>query len=206
MDRIASLIEQLKSEYSRGASIEELRAHLFRIESALMDLGTNTRPMPEVSAPAISPSISEGTKQNEAISESPKTKNESISESPKTKNEPISELPQKQIRPTELNETIQVSSSLNDALQSNRVELGANIKKESVQDLRKAIGVNDRYLFIQELFGGKEAEYELAIKTLNDFNSISEATNWISNHLKFETAEKLEALSQFNQLLSRRFS
>jgi hypothetical protein len=195
MDRIASLIEQLKSEYQKGASIAELRAHLFRIESALMDLGTNTGQMPEESVPAISPSISEGATKNESISESPKTKNESISESAKT-----------QTRPIELNETIQVSSSLNDALQSNRVELGANIKKESVQDLRKAIGINDRYLFIQELFGGKEAEYELAIKTLNDFNSLAEATNWISAKLQFETAEKLELLNQFNQLLSRRFS
>lgn len=195
MDRIASLIEQLKSEYSRGASIEELRAHLFRIESALMDLGTNPRPLTEESAPAISPSISEGATQYESISESPKTKNEPASESPKT-----------QTRPIELNETIQVSSSLNDALQSNAIELGSNIKKESVQDLRKAIGVNDRYLFIQELFGGKEADYELAIKTLNELNTLKEAKSWVNANLNYGDADKTELLNQFNQLLSRRFS
>ena len=195
MDRIASLIEQLKSEYSRGASIEELRAHLFRIESALMDLGTNPRPLTEESAPAISPSISEGA-----------TKYESISESPKTKNEPASESPKTQTRPIELNETIQVSSSLNDALQSNAIELGSNIKKESVQDLRKAIGVNDRYLFIQELFGGKEADYELAIKTLNELNTLKEAKSWVNVNLNYGDADKTELLNQFNQLLSRRFS
>ena len=195
MDRIASLIEQLKSEYSRGASIEELRSHLFRIESALMDLGTNPRPLTEESAPAISPSISEGATQYESISESPKTKNEPASESPKT-----------QTRPIELNETIQVSSSLNDALQSNAIELGSNIKKESVQDLRKAIGVNDRYLFIQELFGGKEADYELAIKTLNELNTLKEAKSWVNVNLNYGDADKTELLNQFYQLLSRRFS
>lgn len=165
MDRIASLIEQLKSEYERGASLAELRAHLFRIESALMDAGVKE----------IQPT-------------------QSASESPKT------------TRPAELNETIEVSSSLNDKLQSGQTEIGTSIKKEAVQDLRKAIGINDRYLFIQELFGGNEANYELAIKTINEFQSLQQAVDYVKANLNFQDPKKVEILGQFNQLLSRRFS
>ena len=129
--------------------------------------------------------------------------NSAAAEIPIVEPEPVS--PQK-TKPTELNETIEASSSVNDKLQSGQTEIGASLKKEAVQDLRKAIGVNDRYLFIQELFGGNEADYELAIKTINDFHTLQQAVDFINAKFNFQDSNKAEVLSQFQQLLSRRFS
>ena len=43
-------------------------------------------------------------------------------------------------------------------------ELGSILKESPVKDLRKAIGINDRFVFINELFRGDEDMYERSIK------------------------------------------
>ena len=40
-------------------------------------------------------------------------------------------------------------------------------RSEHVTDLRRAIGINDKFLMIRDLFGGDAAAYEAAIGTLN---------------------------------------
>lgn len=50
-------------------------------------------------------------------------------------------------------------------------------------EIRKAIGINDKYLFISELFGNDRSSYEDAINTLNSMHSAQEAQTWISNNL-----------------------
>lgn len=97
--------------------------------------------------------------------------------------------------------------SLNDRLKEIRKETGDDLDKEPVKDLRKAIGINDRYLFINELFRGDEAMYERSIKTINSFNILAEADYWIQRELKVKLGwPESEATKQFDALVRRRFA
>lgn len=46
------------------------------------------------------------------------------------------------------------------------------IQRKSVSSLKKAIGINDKFLFINELFRGKLREYNEAIETLDECKSL----------------------------------
>jgi hypothetical protein len=109
----------------------------------------------------------------------------------------------------ELNDVIgNNGSSLNDKLKADVVELAHALNGSPVRDLKKAIGVNDRYVFISELFRGDEAMYERSIKTINGFRILPEAEYWMQRELKVKLGwdENREATRHFYQLVKRRFS
>lgn len=99
-------------------------------------------------------------------------------------------------------------SSLNDRLKTRQTELGDTLKDSSIKDLRKAIGLNDRFAFINDLFRGDEAMYERSIKTINNFAIYPEAEYWIKRELKLKLGwdETLQVVKDFDQLVRRRFS
>ncbi len=98
--------------------------------------------------------------------------------------------------------------SLNDKLKQVKTELAEVLKEAPVKDLRKAIGINDRFVFINDLFRGDEAMYERSIKTINGFNIFPEAEYWISRELKVKLGWNNDhpLVLQFDQLVKRRFS
>lgn len=100
------------------------------------------------------------------------------------------------------------SSSLNDRLRYDSGELQQRLKDTPIKDLRKAIGINDRFRFINELFRGDEAMYERSIKTINNFNIYPEAEYWISRELKVKLGwdNDSDVVLTFDQLVKRRFA
>ncbi len=98
--------------------------------------------------------------------------------------------------------------SINDKLKQGTMELGHQLVDSPIRDLRKAIGVNDRFLYISELFRGDESMYERSIKTINGFSILAEAEYWIQRELKVKLGwnDSSEVLQQFNQLVKRRFT
>ena len=99
-------------------------------------------------------------------------------------------------------------ASLNDQLKEEKTELATALHAAPIRDLKKAIGLNDRYLFISELFRGDENMYERSIKTINSFSIYPEAEYWIQRELKVKLGwkEKDEAVVLFDQIVKRRFS
>ncbi len=109
----------------------------------------------------------------------------------------------------ELHEVIGSSdASLNDRLKDDKTEWGQTLKDSPVKDLRKAIGVNDKFLFINELFRGDEPMYDRSIKTINSFQIFAEAEYWITRELKVKLGwdDKSETVKHFDQVVRRRFS
>ena len=125
--------------------------------------------------------------------------------------DPLQEIPtlshQQSIR--EINDVIGINGdSLNDRLREDRVELAHVLTEAPIRDLKKAIGVNDRYVFLNELFRGDEVMYERSIKTLNSFRIYQEAEYWINRELKIKLGwnESNSIVRHFYQLVRRRFS
>jgi hypothetical protein len=110
----------------------------------------------------------------------------------------------------EINEQVAKNdeSSINDKLKENKTELSDRLTETSVKDLRKAIGINDRFLYIKELFRGDEAMYERSIKTINGFSIFPEAEYWIRRELKVKLGweDGQDVVKQFDQLVKRRFT
>jgi hypothetical protein len=112
--------------------------------------------------------------------------------------------------PKELNEILPTNNatSLND-LHSKPVNEVSDIFEDApIKDLKKAIGVNERFLYLNELFRGDEAMYERSIKTINAFSIYPEAEFWIRRELKLKLGwdDKYNTVKQFDQLIRRRFS
>ena len=106
-----------------------------------------------------------------------------------------------------INDAANRPESLNERLKQSKIELSDMLTEAPVRDLKKAIGVNDRFLFINELFRGDEAMYERSIKTINNFSIYPEAQYWIERELKVKIGWKdSEIVKQFDQLVKRRFS
>lgn len=97
--------------------------------------------------------------------------------------------------------------SLNDKLKQARTELSESLNTSPIKDLRKAINVNDRFTFINELFRGDEAMYERSIKTIQNFSIYPEAEFWIKRELKIKIGwlESDPMVKQFDELVRRRF-
>ena len=112
----------------------------------------------------------------------------------------------------DLNDIIggQGAPSLNDRLKGNgqQREISSVLTETPIRDLRKAIGINDRYVFISELFRGDETMYERSIKTINNFSIYQEAYYWMERELKLKLAWDTDRKSTqlFYQLVRRRFS
>jgi hypothetical protein len=110
---------------------------------------------------------------------------------------------------TEINESVgREASSLNERLKEMKIEISEKLNDTPVKDLKKAIGINDRFLYINDLFRGDEAMYERSIKTINSFLIWPEAEYWIRRELKTKLGwtEDNETVKQFDQLVKRRFS
>ncbi|HSC39454.1 MAG TPA: hypothetical protein VLD19_16335, partial [Chitinophagaceae bacterium] len=126
--------------------------------------------------------------------------------------DPLKEIPtlaHQELPARELNDAIgQQHTSLNDRLKTAKSELGDVLTEIPVKDLKKAIGINDRYVFVNELFRGDEAMYERSIKTINAFRILPEAEYWIERELKVKLAwdDGKTTTQHFYQLVKRRFS
>ena len=54
-----------------------------------------------------------------------------------------------------------------------------------ITDLRKAIGINDKFLMIKDLFGGNAVQYEATIETLNEFDDIDDCMIYIAENFSW---------------------
>ncbi len=118
-------------------------------------------------------------------------------------------LPSKPVLQKEINEIAAANNaSLNDKLKQSKIDLGDSLTEVPIRDLKKAIGINDRFLYINELFRGDENMYERSIKTINSFSILPEAEYWIQRELKTKIgwSEGNETVKQFIQLVRRRFT
>ena len=127
--------------------------------------------------------------------------------------DPIEDVPtlNQQLPPTEGSRSNEIQfdypESLNDRLKQVKIELSQSLENTPIKDLKKAIGINDRFLFINELFRGDVAMYERSIKTIQNFSIYPEAEFWIRRELKVKIGwvDTDPVVKQFDALVKRRF-
>jgi hypothetical protein len=65
--------------------------------------------------------------------------------------------------------------SLNDLLTTQKEDLGSKFQQSKIEDLTKAISLNDKFVYIKELFKNRGEEFSKAIQTLNNCRTMDEA-------------------------------
>lgn len=221
MERIQALINQLKALSDRQADTQSLLAVVQQIQQELMRYQQQPRSLGTSKVAVLMPA---GVGVNQELMEQYGPRVEVIPPEPEPEEvvttvaddgklqmsfDPMIEIPtlSQQVQAKQEGATTDMPS-LNDRLRQSTTELSDRLKESPIKDLRKAIGINDRFLFINELFRGDEAMYERSIKTINSFNIFAEAEYWISRELKTKLGWNIDhpAVDQFDNLVKRRFS
>ena len=84
--------------------------------------------------------------------------------------------------------------------------IGEKLQQTPIADLKKAIAIHKKYLFINDLFEGDNQPYNEAIDKLNSFGTLDEASNYL-NSLKSERKwdEENKSVAVFQSLVERRY-
>lgn len=236
MERLKQLIGKLNEQFEQNADNKQLLVTTQLIEAELMRLSTASRAALGTSKISVVMPAAR-TVYNTVVVETPvleaKLKEEMVLPVEKQEEKPVKngngtyvpaasvqaglqfnpliEIPTlaHQTSAKELNESMATAqASLNDKLKEERVEVGHRLNDSPVRDLKKAIGINDRFVFINDLFRGDEVMYERSVKTINGFRIYPEAQYWIERELKIKLGwdDSKEITRHFYQLVKRRFS
>ena len=225
MERLAELISKLKEQFEQKADSSKLLATTLLIERELMKLESVQTPVARSSKVSVMMPASHQTYQPKVeetyVEEEPVVRSQPVTakQEPAARRQPVNEFAfdplteiptlSQQHSSKEINEMLGIrDASLNDKLKENKVEIGHVVADHPIKDLKKAIGINDRHIFINELFRGDEVMYERSLKTINGFRIFAEAEYWIERELKVKLGweEHKETTRHFYQLIKRRFA
>lgn len=78
------------------------------------------------------------------------------------------------------------------------------VRREKITDLKQAIGINDKFLLIRDLFDGDQRRYEEAIDRLNAFDDLDDCIVFISEH--FDWNPSSDGVKLLMELLDRKLS
>lgn len=96
--------------------------------------------------------------------------------------------------------------TLNDQVEGNGLSVADRLQQNKISDLKTALGINDKFLLISELFEGDSGKYNEAIDKLNAFEGFAEASVHLQ-HLqqRFTWKEDSPAFQKFRSFIRRRY-
>jgi hypothetical protein len=104
-------------------------------------------------------------------------------------------------------ETPSLKDHLNKNGKSSELSLGEVLGKEPLPELKSHISLNDKFIFMNELFGGKLNDYKESLDSLNACSSFDQAlARFQKLKNKYEMDEKLDSYHRFMDILRRRFA
>lgn len=88
------------------------------------------------------------------------------------------------------------------------ITLADRVSGRPLSDIKKAIGINERFLFANVLFNGDMAAFSKAVEELNHLESKEDAVRLMDEELslKYKWEEEDQTVMAFKTLVSRRFS
>lgn len=188
------LLLQLKSQHTNKAS------HIAKIETESIIIEEPTEEVVHIDAQKAEESIGEEI-ANSAIETIEHTEiketqilepTEEKPEEPIIVQEQITQAPQK---PTILDDTPKASQIKHD--------VGTKLAKKPISNISSAIGINERFQFIKELFKNDATVYNATITVLNSLPDFAAAMQYVSNH--FEWDMENATVQRFVSIVERRY-
>ncbi len=131
---------------------------------------------------------------------------------PESEPQPVAAEPELVVEPVPVPEPVPVLGevinhdvqTLSDTLGPRRDRAAELRRLEPVDDLERAIGINDKFLMIRDLFGGDGAAYDRAIRTLNAFDDLDDCMIYIAENYSWNAAS--DGARLLMELLERKFA
>lgn len=142
--------------------------------------------------------LSEGELEEE-IADEP-TAEEVIEEPAPLVEEPKQVTPSVEEPTVVLGEKLQPQTTLGDQLAARQT---VNDLRPRITDLRRAVGLNDKFLLIRDLFNGNGSLYEITIRKLNEFDNFDDCMIYIAEH--FAWNPNSDGAKLMMDLLERKF-
>ena len=103
--------------------------------------------------------------------------------------------------------TLDNSTSINDTFASGAPEktVADKLSRQPIKDLKSAIGLNQKFLFMNDLFEGENEIFNNAINKINSFNTLPEAIAFIDSELSSAWDKENSSVLNFMDLVERRF-
>ena len=102
-----------------------------------------------------------------------------------------------------LGEVIQPVQTLADTIAPPRDVATELRHRAPITDLRRAVGINDKFLLIRDLFNGNGSLYEITIRRLNEFDNFDDCMIYIAEH--FAWNPNTDGAKLMMELLERKF-
>lgn len=84
--------------------------------------------------------------------------------------------------------------------------LAQKLSSKPIGKIKDSIALNEKFLFMNDLFQGENSFYNESIDQLDSFNNLVEATKFFQDlKTKFEWTEEMESVTKFFALIERRF-
>lgn len=225
MERIEILVDILRDQIRKGAPRESVLWTLGMIRNEVLQMASaaqetvapvgedNRRSVQDADASgadawmkALEPLDNQSGQRSSEVQASPMQKSDL--ESSNAKPMASAKSPVQSGSMVEVNQVIAIpAASLNDTLRQDESDLAHHLRPEVLLDLRQAVGINDRFRYISELFQGDAALFDQAIGVLNDISDFTEAIEWIDRFLLVARNWNPEdaLVRQFYGLLRSRF-
>jgi hypothetical protein len=91
---------------------------------------------------------------------------------------------------------------LNETLGNNATKDLATKLSSGYSDLRTQIGINDKFMFIRELFNNDENLYEHTVSSLNKYSDLDEALIFLNENFRWK-GDNPAAQSFINMLIKK---
>lgn len=102
-----------------------------------------------------------------------------------------------------LGDSFSKEKSVNDLIGVENKNLEHKISNRPLANIQAAIGINDRFQFIRELFDGNPENFSVTVSDLDKMGDIKEAVEYLQQNHKWK---KNETSLKFVNLVKRRFS
>jgi len=111
------------------------------------------------------------------------------------------------VKKPEENEIVTINQKISAQLEEKGAHKGPSVAAP-VSDIKQAINLNDKLLFVKDLFNGYSLAYAEVIDILNRLNTFDEATAFLNNNYAIKNGweNKPETVEKFYAILRRRFA
>jgi hypothetical protein len=109
------------------------------------------------------------------------------------------------VKPTQIPD---FKPTLNDKfVREDKPTLADNFQRQKIENIRKYISINQRFMFVNELFGGSNEEYNMALDQLEALGSYDAAVNFLQNQYvpRYSWDLETEEVQEFFLILQKRY-
>jgi len=83
-------------------------------------------------------------------------------------------------------------------------DVSSKLKSKPIDDISSAIGLNDKFILIRELFGGNKDLYQETIQVLNNFDTFENALDFLKENFAWDSEDP--NFERLKELVRRKYS